>query len=88
MSKILFGQLVIVQILNGSRVWSWIKMLTQYMNGVSHMKGLYFIGLPWLHTRASATLGGVKEDAEYIANHIENHVKKEVPQKFSEAEVS
>lgn len=75
--------------------FEWIKGLELDKNaypiherGVSHMKGLYFIGLPWLHTRASATLGGVKEDAEYIANHIENHVKKEKTQEFSEAEVS
>lgn len=38
--------------------------------GVSHIKGLYFMGLPWLYTRASATLGGVKTDAEFIAQHI------------------
>jgi putative flavoprotein involved in K+ transport len=38
--------------------------------GVSSIKGLYFIGLPWLHTRGSATLGGVKKDAAYLANYI------------------
>ena len=30
----------------------------------------YFIGLPWLHTRGSATLGGIKKDAKYLANKI------------------
>lgn len=34
--------------------------------GVSNIKGLYFIGLPWMHTRGSATLGGVSKDAEYL----------------------
>ena len=29
--------------------------------------GLYFLGLPWQHTRGSALLGWVKDDAEYIA---------------------
>jgi len=38
--------------------------------GVSNTKGLYFIGLPWLYTRGSATLGGIKKDAKYLANHI------------------
>ena len=34
--------------------------------GVSDIEGLYFLGLPWLYTRGSATLGGVKKDAEYL----------------------
>ncbi|RZS93338.1 flavin-containing monooxygenase [Aquimarina brevivitae] len=38
--------------------------------GVSNLKGLYFIGLPWLYTRGSATLGGVSKDAEYLAKEI------------------
>jgi putative flavoprotein involved in K+ transport len=38
--------------------------------GVSDSEGLYYIGLPWLHTRGSATLGGVKKDAKYLSNHI------------------
>lgn len=40
--------------------------------GVSQIKGLYYLGLPWLHTRGSATLGGVKKDAEYLSNYILN----------------
>lgn len=38
--------------------------------GVSDLNGLYFIGLPWLYTRGSATLGGVKKDAKYLSIHI------------------
>ncbi len=34
--------------------------------GVSDIEGLYFLGLPWLYTRGSATLGGVKKDAKYL----------------------
>ena len=34
--------------------------------GVSSTKGMYFIGLPWMYTRGSATLGGVYKDAEYL----------------------
>lgn len=42
----------------------------RHHRGVSAIDGLYFIGLPWLHTRGSATLGGIKKDAEYLANYI------------------
>lgn len=38
--------------------------------GISNLEGLFFIGLPWMYTRGSATLGGVKKDAEYLANII------------------
>jgi len=36
--------------------------------GVSNIDGLYFIGLPWMYTRGSATLGGVSRDANYLAS--------------------
>ena len=36
--------------------------------GESNIEGLYFIGLPWMYTRGSATLGGVSKDASYLAN--------------------
>lgn len=39
--------------------------------GVSNTKGLYFMGLPWLYTRGSATLGGIKKDTNYFANYIQ-----------------
>ena len=38
--------------------------------GVTDAPGLYFLGLPWLHTRGSALLGWVKDDAQYIADRI------------------
>jgi hypothetical protein len=31
--------------------------------------GLHFLGLPW-HTRGSALLGWVKDDAQYIASEV------------------
>ena len=31
---------------------------------------LSFFGLPWQHTRGSALLGCVKDDAEYLARQI------------------
>jgi putative flavoprotein involved in K+ transport len=38
--------------------------------GVTASLGLYFLGLPWLHTRGSALLGWVKDDAEHLAGRI------------------
>jgi putative flavoprotein involved in K+ transport len=38
--------------------------------GVTRSPGLYFLGLPWMHTRGSALLGWVKHDAEHIAEHV------------------
>lgn len=38
--------------------------------GVTQYPGLYFLGLHWLHTRKSALLLGVGEDAAHVAAHI------------------
>jgi putative flavoprotein involved in K+ transport len=34
--------------------------------GVTPSRGLYFLGMPWLHTRGSALLGWVNDDAAHI----------------------
>ncbi len=41
-----------------------------HQRGVSPIPGLYFVGLPWQHTRGSALLGFVGADAAHIADHI------------------
>ena len=41
-----------------------------HQRGVTASPGLYFLGMPWQHTRGSALLGWVKDDAQYIADHI------------------
>ncbi len=38
--------------------------------GVTGYPGLYFLGLPWLHTQKSGHLVGVGEDAAYLASEI------------------
>jgi putative flavoprotein involved in K+ transport len=38
--------------------------------GVTDYDGLYFLGMPWLHSRRSGILFGVGDDAAYVANHI------------------
>jgi putative flavoprotein involved in K+ transport len=41
--------------------------------GVTCSPGLYFLGLTWQHTRGSALLGWVKDDAAFIAGQITAH---------------
>jgi putative flavoprotein involved in K+ transport len=41
-----------------------------HQRGVTGSPGLYFLGLSWLHTRGSALIGWVKDDAEYVSNQI------------------
>jgi len=41
-----------------------------HQRGVSPVPGLYFLGLPWQHTRGSALLGFVGADAAHLAEHI------------------
>ncbi len=56
---------------------SWIDLpvfdargAVSHERGVTASPGLYFLGLTWQHTRGSALLGWVKDDAEYIASRI------------------
>jgi putative flavoprotein involved in K+ transport len=42
-----------------------------HRRGVTEVPGLYFLGLSWQHTRGSALLGFVHEDATYLADRIQ-----------------
>ena len=42
----------------------------RHRRGVTERPGLFFLGLPWQHTRGSALLGFVEDDAAYIAGRI------------------
>jgi putative flavoprotein involved in K+ transport len=44
-----------------------------HRRGVTQVPGLYFLGLSWQHTRGSALLGFVQEDAAYLADRIQTH---------------
>jgi putative flavoprotein involved in K+ transport len=64
--------------------YSWIRPQVlgpdgrvQHRRGVTDVPGLYFLGLSWQHTRGSALIGWVKEDAEFIAGQIANAEKHE-----------
>jgi putative flavoprotein involved in K+ transport len=41
-----------------------------HRRGVTDSPGLYFLGLTWQHTRGSALIGWVTDDAAYIADQI------------------
>jgi putative flavoprotein involved in K+ transport len=43
----------------------------RHARGVTAAPGLYFLGLPWQHTRGSALLGWVKDDAQYLAQRLD-----------------
>ena len=46
-----------------------------HRRGVTDVPGLYFLGLSWQHTRGSALLGFVHEDAAYLAGRITSHAR-------------
>ena len=46
-----------------------------HRRGVTDLPGLYFLGLSWQHTRGSALLGFVHDDATYLAGLITSHAR-------------
>jgi putative flavoprotein involved in K+ transport len=57
--------------------YSWIKVpvveaggRVRHRRGVTDRAGLYFLGLTWQHTRGSALLGLVADDARYISAQV------------------
>ena len=42
----------------------------RHRRGVTEVPGLYFLGLSWQHTRGSALIGWVGDDARFIADEI------------------
>jgi putative flavoprotein involved in K+ transport len=66
--------------------YSWLKVdafdaqgRPEHARGVSKAKGVYFLGLPWLASRASPFIWGVWRDAEHLAESIA--AKKNAPPK-------
>ena len=60
--------------------FSWINLPVfneqgkpKHKNGISDIEGLYFIGFPWLRTRKSGIIYGIKEDAEFIVRQVLSH---------------
>jgi putative flavoprotein involved in K+ transport len=57
--------------------YSWVKLpvldgdgFPFQQRGVTDYPGLYFLGMPWLHTMKSGLLLGVGEDAAHVTSHI------------------
>ena len=58
--------------------YSWLEIddiyndkgMIKHTRGLTVVRGLYFLGLPWQYKRGSSLLQGVGEDAKYIMNHI------------------
>jgi putative flavoprotein involved in K+ transport len=57
--------------------YTWIELPVfeddgrlRHRRGVTDVRGLYVLGLTWQHTRGSALIGWVKDDAEFIAEQI------------------
>ncbi|WP_322013725.1 MSMEG_0569 family flavin-dependent oxidoreductase [Paraburkholderia sp. J12] len=72
----------------GSIVWcigfrpdfSWIDLpvfngrgYPGHTRGVTAQEGLYFLGLPWLHTWGSGRFSGIARDAAYLAERVAEH---------------
>ena len=47
----------------------------RHRRGVTDVPGLYFLGLSWQHTRGSALLGFVEDDARFSAGRIDEHAR-------------
>ena len=42
----------------------------QHVRGVTPVPGVYFVGLPWLHTWGSGRFAGVARDAEHVVHAV------------------
>lgn len=48
----------------------------RHRRGVTEVPGLYFLGLPWQHTRGSALLGWVKDDAQFLTRRMAESARR------------
>jgi putative flavoprotein involved in K+ transport len=68
--------------------YSWIQIPVfdeagrlRHRRGVTDVPGIYFVGLTWQHTRGSALIGWVEDDAEFIAEQIaREHERRRNPE--------
>ncbi len=47
----------------------------RHQRGISPEPGLYFLGLPWLHTWGSARMSAVGRDAAHVVRHVTEHLR-------------
>jgi len=62
--------------------YSWLALpvlddggRVRHRRGVSVVPGLYFLGLSWQHTRGSALLGWIEDDAAFISREIDRFAR-------------
>lgn len=60
----------------------------KYQRGVSPVPGLYFLGLPWLHTWGSGRFLGIADDARHLAGVIAERIAQGVEAVPPEAAVA
>ena len=46
----------------------------KHSRGVASFDGIYFLGLPWLHSWGSGRFSSVGRDVEYLADRIERRL--------------
>jgi putative flavoprotein involved in K+ transport len=51
----------------------------KHARGVTGCDGVYFLGLPWLHTWGSGRFSAVGRDALHLVDHIEQRLRAESP---------
>ena len=66
--------------------FSWVKIpvfdgrgYPSHDRGVTSIRGLYFLGLPWLYTWGSGRFSGIARDAEYLSDYIAKRTKYAYP---------
>ena len=68
--------------------YSWIDAAifdpagrVEHRRGVTQVPGLYFVGLSWQHTRGSALIGWVEDDAAFVAEQIGAFARERAPER-------
>ena len=66
--------------------FSWVEVpvfdgkgYPSHDRGVTSVRGLYFLGLPWLYTWGSGRFSGIARDAEYLSDYIAKRTKYAYP---------
>ncbi|MEO0796107.1 MAG: MSMEG_0569 family flavin-dependent oxidoreductase [Verrucomicrobiota bacterium] len=54
------------------------KGYPNHQRGVTSQRGLFFLGLPWLHTWGSGRFAGIARDAEFLAERIHAELSERV----------
>ena len=68
-----FWRMVTVSVIWNALLWSTGRHITMENVRQVFVPGIYLLGMPWQHTRGSALLGWVEDDAQHIAAQIAKH---------------